>query len=62
MYPDNAYSEFYPAEVVEKIWAEYPNASVAEKHVLMQQEWVSIDPHTAARYGYYPLPEQRGSI
>jgi hypothetical protein len=62
MYPDNAYPEFYPMNIVEKVFKEWPSASVKEKHILMQQEWVDADPETAASYGYRPLPESRGSI
>jgi hypothetical protein len=46
--PDNAYYEFYPAEIVDKIWNEHPNATTAEKHRLTQAEW--------NKPGYCPRP------
>ena len=52
MYPDNAYSEFYPASVVEKIWQENPNATREQLHKLMQDEWIKTNPPEAKMYGY----------
>jgi hypothetical protein len=39
MYPDNAYYEFYPADIVDKILAEHPDATVERKNRLMQALW-----------------------
>lgn len=52
MYPDNAYSEFYPAEIVEKVYRENPKASRKQLHTLMQNEWVKTNPLQAKSYGY----------
>jgi len=42
MYPNSAYYEFYPAEIVDKILREYPNATVEQKNDLMQAEWDAV--------------------
>lgn len=39
MYPDSAFYEFYPPDIVEKILREHPDASIEEKNRLMQTEW-----------------------
>ncbi len=39
MYPDNAYFEFYPADIVDRILLERPDASVEQLNQLMQAEW-----------------------
>ena len=44
MYPDNAYYEFYPAKIVNKILRENPNASVEQLNQLMQAEWDAVKP------------------
>ena len=46
MYLDNAYCEFYPTEIVDKILREYPDASVEQKNQLMQAEWDAIKPES----------------
>jgi len=44
MYPDNAYYEFYPAEIVGKVLREHPGATVERLNRLMQAEWDAIKP------------------
>lgn len=39
MYPDDAYYEFYPAEIVDKILLEHRGATVEELNCLMKAEW-----------------------
>lgn len=42
MYPDNAYYEFYPAEIVDRILAEHPDATVEHLNNLMQAEFDAL--------------------
>lgn len=39
MYPDNAFYEFYPAEIVDKVISENPGVTVERLHQLMQAEF-----------------------
>lgn len=39
MYPDNAFYEFYPADIVDEVKREHPKASVGEKNRLMRELW-----------------------
>lgn len=44
MYPDSAYYEFYPAEIVDEVLRENPGASVEQLNVLMQAKWDIVKP------------------
>lgn len=44
MYPDYAYYEFYPAEIVDQILREHPDATVERLNSLMQAEWGAKKP------------------
>ena len=44
MYPDDAFYEFYPTEIVDKILREHPHATVEHLNRLMQTEWNAIKP------------------
>lgn len=44
MYPDNAYYEFYPAEIVDEILRKNPGASVEQLNNLMQAKWDAVKP------------------
>jgi hypothetical protein len=44
MYSDNAWYEYYPAEIVDKVFREHPDATAEQKHRLMQAEWDSRRP------------------
>ena len=39
MYPDNAFYEFYPSDIVEEVLRENLTASMEEKHRLMQERF-----------------------
>ena len=39
MYPDDAFYEFYPPEIVDRIFREHPGATMERLHGLMQVEW-----------------------
>lgn len=39
MYPDYAFYEFYPEEIVERVLREHPDATVRQLNCLMQEEW-----------------------
>lgn len=44
MYPDNAYREFYPTAIVDKVLHENPDATVGRLNSLMQAEWDATKP------------------
>ncbi len=43
MYPDWAFWEFYPAEIVEKVLRENPDATVKQLNCLMRAEWDAVN-------------------
>ena len=57
MYPDNAYYEFYPAEIVDKILREHLSASVERLNCLMQAEWDAVRPPQGYRNARMSMAE-----
>ena len=39
MYPDNAFYEFYPQEIVDEILLKHPGVTMERLHSLMQAQW-----------------------
>lgn len=50
MYPDWAFGEFYPNEIVKKVLRENPRASIEQLHGLMQAEWDAVKPKHDANH------------
>ena len=44
MYPDDAFGEFYPQEIITKVLCEHPGASVEQLNNYMQAEWDAVRP------------------